>query len=757
MRRWIRVCFALVVVVGLHAQSNVLTSNYDTQRTNWNPNETILNTSNVSVQQFGKIISFPVDGQIYAQPLYVGGVDIPGQGVRNVVYVATMHNSVYAFDADSTAMISPLWKTNLGPAVPTATWDEPGIDNPYTDITPENGILGTPVIDLASQTMYLVADTYANGTYAFVLHALDITTGQERPDGPCVIQAKVAGVTDDQLNGFLSLVSGELLQRPGLLLLNGVVYIAFGSHGDEEPYHGWLLGYNAANIQQQVSAFCATPNGEEGSIWQSGRGLAADGQGNIYAVTANGDYDGITNFSQSFLKFATTPAFSLSDWFTPDNWEALSGVDLDLGVAGPALIPGTTFIAGAGKAGVLYVLDTTAPMGHVQAGNPQAVETFLATPIQGVPELAVWNSAQGPILYMAGWIDAVRAYPMSNGTFATSPASQTALSGGLEEGLAISSNGVAAGTGILWVTAAIGASAGTLYAYDASDLSTELWDSDSNGTADTLGNFAKFAPPTVVNGKVYAATFSNQLAVYGLRTAGGNAGDIAVMSAASYDPGSVAPGELVTIFGNGIGPQQPAGFQLDSSGNIATQLAGVQVLFDSTPAAVIYASANQVNAIVPDSVAGEVLTEVQVVSGTQTSNPLSMPVTSQDPAVFSLDSSGVGQGAILNQDGSVNSQSNPAAVGSVISLFATGGGETNPPEDDEITPDASPPATVLPVSVTIDGELAEVEYAGAAPGLIAGVVQVNAKIPDKVIPDNAIAVVLWVNGVSGPAVTVAVQ
>jgi uncharacterized protein (TIGR03437 family) len=758
MRRWIAVPLSLAVVVALHAQVNVLTANYDTRRTNSNPNETILNTSNVNVQQFGKIISLPVDGQIYAQPLYVGGVSIPGQGVRNVVYVATMHNSVYAFDADSTAAIAPLWKTNLGPAVPTATFDEPGFFDPYNNITPENGILGTPVIDPASQTIYLVADTYANGTYAFVLHALDITTGLERPDGPSTIQAKVAGTADDQLNGFLSLVPGELLQRPGLLLLNGVVYIAFGSHGDELPYHGWALGYSASNIQEQVTAFCTTPNGDMGSIWQAGRGLATDGQGNIYAVTANGDYDGITNFSQSFLKFATTPAFSLSDWFTPDDWQALSDADLDLGATGPVLIPGTTLIAGAGKEGVVYVLDTTAPMGHLQPGNPQLVQSFSAVAYHGVPpSLAVWISAEGPILYMAGWNDSVKAYQISNGIFNTSPVSQAADVGGYEEGIAVSSSGGAAGTGILWVTAAGATSAGTLYAYDASDLSTELWDSGMNGTADRLGNFAKFSPPTVVNGKVYVATFSNQLAVYGLRSTGGNAGDIAVMNAASYDPSFVAPGELVTIFGNAIGPQQPVGLQLDSSGNVETQSGGVQVLFDSTPAPLIYVSANQVSAIVPYSVAGEDLTQVQVISGTQRSNRVALPVAPATPAIFSADSTGYGQGAILNQDGSVNSQSNPAAAGSVISLFATGGGETNPPDDDEITPNGSPPATVLPVSVTIDGQIAEVEYAGAAPGLVAGVLQVNAKIPDNVIPDNAVAVVLWISGVSSPVVTVAVN
>ena len=232
----------------VQAQS-VLTGNYDNARTNANLSETILNPSNVNTGSFGKLFSLPVDGQIYAQPLYQQNVTILSKGAHNViphnvVYVATMHNSVYAFDADTPS--TPLWTVNLGPSVPTSNYTSDTGD--YTDITPENGILSTPVIDPATGTMYVVAATFESGKYIYSLHALDTGSGAERFNAPAVIAAQVAGIGDSSINASVSFDPSQHLQRPALLLANGVVYVSFGSHGDAVPFHGWLLGYSALNV-----------------------------------------------------------------------------------------------------------------------------------------------------------------------------------------------------------------------------------------------------------------------------------------------------------------------------------------------------------------------------------------------------------------------------------------------------------------------------------------------------------------------------
>ena len=269
------------------AQVNVLTVNYDNSRTNSNLSETTLQPTNVNSDRFGKIGSFPVDGQIYAQALYATGIHIPGKGARNVVYTVTMHNSVYAIDADAPGSLVPFWQVNLGAPVPTSVLN-------FTDILPEIGILSTPAIDPGQQVMYVVSDTLEGGGPVFRIHALSLSDGHEMLNGPAVITASVPGTGAGSQNGTLAFDALMQLQRPGLVLANGMVYVAFGSHGDGGNFHGWMIGYDASDLQRRVAVFNATPNTYGGSIWQGGRAPAIDDAGNIIAVTGNGEFNGVT-------------------------------------------------------------------------------------------------------------------------------------------------------------------------------------------------------------------------------------------------------------------------------------------------------------------------------------------------------------------------------------------------------------------------------------------------------------------------------
>ena len=499
----------------LRAQSNVITANYGNDRTNATLQEKILDTSNVNRSRFGKLFSLPVDGQVYAQPLYANGISVPGKGIHNLVFTATMHNSVYAFDADTGALI---WNSNLGPSVSAA-------DFGLSDIKPEIGILSTPVIDLQTQVMYLVAFTYQDGSYIYTLHAQDLATGAELMNGPTQIAAAVAatGQGSDEY-GVLALDPTQHLQRPGLLLLNGVVYVAFGSHEDQNPFHGWILGYTASDLSQSPTVFNTTAGAGGGSIWQGGRGMAADQSGNIFAISGNGDTDGVTNFGESFLRFTAQSDIALTDFFTPSDWNQLDNGDLDLGSAGPILVPGTKFMIGASKLGMIYVVDRM-NMGGMWDGQAPTAQVF-----QGqrtwIFNLALWTSPKGPILYVQGENNGLKAFCLvnqqSSQPFSTTPcASNSSSTVAAKGGMAISANGSTNGSGILWTTTKSANSgdplAGTLHAFDASDVSQELWNSDLNGTDDTLGHFAKFGTPTIAAGKVYVPTFSGQVTVYGLK------------------------------------------------------------------------------------------------------------------------------------------------------------------------------------------------------------------------------------------------
>jgi uncharacterized protein (TIGR03437 family) len=745
------------------AQVDVPTANYDTNRTNANLSEEILNTLDVNATQFGKLYAFPVDGQVYAQPLYLHAFNMPGKGTLNVLYVATMHNSVYAFDADAASGTAPLWQVNLGESVnPLTIVDSAGAV--YSDIQHEIGILSTPAIDRSGSTIYVVSETLQSGNMAFYLHALDLTTGSEKQNGPVGIQATVTGNgwsgTTDPNTGQLPFYPAEHIQRPGLLVADGAVYVGFGSHGDFVPWHGWIMAYNALDIQQQTAVFCTTPSGSGVAVWQGGRGLAADPNGEVYFSTGNGSYDGATNWGESVLHL--TPALEVADWFTPAQYPDWTDDDADFGSSGPILVPGTNLLIAGGKAGLVALTDRT-NMGHELGGNTQALETFQAVPAGqfAIYNAALWNRPDGPLLYIWGYEDALRAFQMQNGVFNTTAVAVNSL---IQQnyafgGMAVSSNGFAAGSGILWVTAETGGSfptPGILHALDATDVSHELWNSAMNSARDTLGNFTKFANPTVASGKVYVPTDSQQIVVYGVLPV---PGITAVVNAASFSSLTAAPGELITIFGNGIGPSTAQQLTIDAEGKVATSLGGVTVSFDGIAAPLLYAAAGQINAVVPFAVGANSSTLIEVEAPGGRTFTVSLPVSAAAPAVFTTTASGSGQGAILNSDMSVNSAAHPAARGSAISIYATGTGALSPAvADGTVIAAGSLPMSQAAVSVTIGGQAATVTYQGAAPGLVAGVMQINVQIPAGVASGAAVPVIVSVGGAAGlNTVTMAIQ
>jgi hypothetical protein len=499
-------------------------------RTGQNLKETVLTPGNVNSAQFGKVFSFPVDGKVYAQPLYVPNVNIPGKGVHNVIYVATEHDSVYAFDADNLTS-TPLWQTSfISPADGVTTLSigtSSGNDITCDSMKPEVGITGTPVINAATKTMYLVARTkeVSGGHTNFVqkLHQLDITTGADKANGPVVIQASVPG-NGTGYDGQGNVVWDPLIanQRSGLLLMNGVVYIAFASFCDPPNFHGWLLAYDATSLQQ-LQAFNTSPNGWAGGVWGSGSAPAADASGNIYIATGNGTFDGDfanSNYSDSILKLSTSGSLSLVDSFTPFNQYYFIGADLDLGSGGVTVVPDQTtgpahLLFGGGKTGDVYLLNRDNMGGYNGSNNNQILSDVVhAAGGTGKGDKGIWPKGaywQNQIYYV-GTGDVPKAYRVYNGQLSPNPISEGnfvfAYPGGLP---AISSNGSSNGiVWIVWEATPIQAQT-VLYAFEADNLSVQLY----NSTGTTTGLGVQFGVPTVANGRVYVGT-AGELDVYGL-------------------------------------------------------------------------------------------------------------------------------------------------------------------------------------------------------------------------------------------------
>ena len=481
---------------------SVLTQHNDVGRTGANLQETTLTTSNVTAGQFGLLRCLPVDDQVYAQPLIVSGLSVSG-GVKNVLYVATVNDTVYAFDADAPATSPPIRQLSLlGPGeAPPANTDMTGAcGGAYQDYSGNIGIVGTPVIDPASQTMYLVARSKANGNFFERLHALDIVTGAERANSPVTITASVPGTGDGTTTVAFDPLHEN--QRTGLLLNKGVVYMTWSGHCDWPPYHGWVMGYDASTLAQTI-VYNDTPNGGEGGIWMGGGGPAADSQGNVYVATANGsvgltgDATDLTNRAESFLKLVPDPpSFQIASWFTPWDFGEADNNDADFGITGVILIPNTTLAVSGNKSGELYITDCD-NMGGL---NPLPVVNASVQTIElpvlanqgvvgffGVPTF--WDSPDGPLLYVWGSSSNLASYRLDPGTgqfldvpFATGATLTTAPLQAVM--LSLSANGRASGSGILWATHAVGGSPnqqvlpGILRAFDAEDVGTELWNSN---------------------------------------------------------------------------------------------------------------------------------------------------------------------------------------------------------------------------------------------------------------------------------------
>ncbi len=463
IRRLILTC--ALVISGSTAIANgqvaVSTHHNDNGRTGQNLAELVLNTSNVNVNTFGKLFSRAVDGQIYAQPLYLPDLAVAGQ-IRNVVYVATQNDSVYAFDADDPTASSPLWHVNFGTPVPSTD-----VAPDCADITPQVGITSTPVIDTSSSTIYVVAKTKntSDSSYHFSIHALDLITGTEKFGGPTEITAQVPGTGVESVGGTVTFDPLQQFNRPGLLLLNGVVYLAFGSACETSPWHGWILGYSASTLQQ-VAVLNTTPNGSDGGIWGGGQGLLADSANNIYVMTGNGTFDPTTggDYGDSILKISTASGLSIVDYFTPTNQADLDAADLDLGSGGPMALPGTNLIVGSGKDGLVRVLDTT-NLGQFSATTNNNVQNFQGTTgfvFMGAP--IYWNTPNhGPVIYIWSGDDFLKAYQLVSGTFQTTPISQSIIleTPGYSNSvpLSLSANGNQAGTGIVWGSGAFSSNA----------------------------------------------------------------------------------------------------------------------------------------------------------------------------------------------------------------------------------------------------------------------------------------------------------
>jgi hypothetical protein len=516
----------------------VFTYHNDLSRDGANTQEYALTTTTVTTASFGKLFSCPVDGAVYTQPLWVPGLSIAG-GTHNVTFVATQHDTIFAFDADANPCVT-YWQQNLldTPHGGTAgeapvVWDDVGFC--FGDVYPEVGVTGTPVIDPTTNTIYLVSTSeipgplsgncsLPPGSFFHRLHALDITTGNEQANSPVTIAASVPGTGDGSSGGMVSFASQLEHNRSGLALSNGIVYVAFAAHEDATPYHGWLLGYDASNVQQKVSVFNTTPNGvggADGGIWAGGGAPAIDSAangGNVYVSTGNGVFDegsGMpleNDYGDSILRLApvigntVTPNglnLNLTGWFTPYDELNLANDDTDLGSGGVVLLPDQTsapthLLVEIGKEGIVYLIDRD-NMGQFQAANNhQIVQSFNASGLWGTP--AFWQGG----LYTAGAGDNLKLFPFtagSPGQFTTSASSQSPEVFNFPDASpSISSQG--ASNGIAW---AIDASLygyaspnatncsqrpvpsactgpAILHAYDATNLGGELWNSTMAAT-----------------------------------------------------------------------------------------------------------------------------------------------------------------------------------------------------------------------------------------------------------------------------------
>ena len=548
---------------------NVLTWHDDLARTGLNSSETQLTPANVNQNSFGKLFSYAVDGKVYAQPLYVSNLAIPGQGTHDVLLVATEKDQVYAFDADSNSGANGglLWHVSLGTPAAMPNNYFGNRYGPYHDLTPFVGITGTPVIDLSTNTMYVDAFTNdSTGVYSHHIHALDITTGRDKVT-PVLVQATYPGDGVEGDGTTLTFLATQQLQRPALTLLNGTVYVAYGSYADTDPYHGWVLGFDSSSLQLK-SVFNTTPNSVdptdpnrgEGAIWQAGAGLASDGS-SLYFMTGNGDFDTnldangfptLQDYGDSFVKLSTANStLTVSDYFTPSNQASLSASDADLGSGGVMLLPDSVgsaahphLMVGSGKQGLAYLIDRDS-LGKFDPNTDNVVQEI------GVGG-GTWSSPayfNGNIYFRGG------GGPLEEFSISNAHMTEVAHSSGsyANEGGAtpsVSANGTT--NGIVWDVQGGGATDTTapaiLHAFDAVTL-TELYTSAQAGTRDQIGLFSKFVTPTIADGKVFVGAV-NTVAVFGL-----------------LPPPTQPPAAPSSLTATAIGPRQVSLKWVDNSNN----------------------------------------------------------------------------------------------------------------------------------------------------------------------------------------------
>jgi len=497
-----KVSISITVTGSLPPPPSVTTLGYSSRRNNVNMAEYILTPTNVRVTTFKKLFSYPVDGYIYGQPLFVPSLKVNG-ATHNVVYVATENNSVYAFDADGRGQ---LWKKSFGSAIACGNIHGCGV-------APTIGITATPVIDNTLGNIYVANRQFnsSTGMYSHSLHSLNLVTGAENAGSPVSITGSVAGITYNQKTAS---------DRSALLELNGVIYVAFGSYGDTDPYHGWIIGFSASNLSRTI-VFNDTPNGQRGGIW--GGPLASDGTF-VYTATGNGTWDSGPDWGDSYLKLSpVSGTLSEADFFTPFNVSTLTADDRDLGSGMATLLPTFSYSAvphimiGAGKEGRIYVVNRD-NMGHFDSAcdcqivqsipNAVGVATNSSDLQRNYSTPSYWNGN----VYFSGTNDFVKRFHLSTvtGKLTTTPSDHSPTTYAFPgSNVVISGNGN--GSGILW---AVEKGASVLHAYDATKLSTEFYNTTQNAPRDSLGSSVKFAPPLVVNGKVYVGTFDH-LVVYG--------------------------------------------------------------------------------------------------------------------------------------------------------------------------------------------------------------------------------------------------
>ena len=564
-RTWLPLVAVLLAASLARAQTDVLVSHYDGARTSANVSETTLTTANVNSASFGKVYAFPVDGMVFAQPLFKSNLNFPGVGTFNVVFIATQHASVYALDADSA---TPIWhRTFINPAA--------GLNTRTTvagqeDVLPEVSITSTPTIDPATGTMYVVAETQQSGSPPYYwLHALDITTGEDKV-APTIVQASIgSGAIPLRIDAATS------QQRPGLVLSNGVVYVGFGSSGDSYPWIGWLVGYDATTLAR-VTVFAGSTSGSQGvGIWSSGEAPPVDDNGNLFVSTGNGYFSSPGTWGNSILKLSTSGGLAVAnpatDTFTPYNQSALGNADLDLASAGMTLLPdsvGTVahphLMVASGKDGEVYLLDRdnmggyqssyTTPNSQIVQWLPNRVGVAPIT-VSNVPLPYVSNSYHSPAywngaVYFCGVKDSCKRFALSGGLLGTTSASKSVATfpyPGAQPTISAASS--SATSAVLWAvqcnaTCNSGGISSVLHAYDASNLATELYNSSqAAGGRDTAAAPVKFPKPTIANGRVFVPTVS-EVDVYGLLAS--NPARL-VAPAFSPAPGTYATGQAVTI------------------------------------------------------------------------------------------------------------------------------------------------------------------------------------------------------------------